>query len=79
MPVPGGCGAVRLSVYAARVRSAAGVTRARGHEEQGGRMSIDTIRHWQIGDVQVTRIVEVDAWEDDITMLVVRREAARAG
>lgn len=32
-------------------------------------MSIDTIRHWQIGDVQVTRIVEVDAHQDPFTML----------
>lgn len=33
-------------------------------------MAIETIRTWQIGDVEVTRIVEVNAWEDDITMLL---------
>lgn len=33
-------------------------------------MSVDTIRHWRIGDVEIARIVEVNAWEDDITMLL---------
>jgi glyoxylase-like metal-dependent hydrolase (beta-lactamase superfamily II) len=33
-------------------------------------MSVDTIRHWRVGDVEIARIVEVDAWEDDITMLL---------
>jgi len=33
-------------------------------------MSADTIRHWRIGDVEIARIVEVNAWEDDITMLL---------
>ncbi len=33
-------------------------------------MSVDTIRHWRIGDVGIARIVEVNAWEDDITMLL---------
>ena len=33
-------------------------------------MAIDTIRTWQIGDVEITRIVEVNNWEDDITMLL---------
>jgi glyoxylase-like metal-dependent hydrolase (beta-lactamase superfamily II) len=33
-------------------------------------MTADTIKHWRIGDVEVARIVEVDAWEDDITMLL---------
>src|SRR5690606_25716984 len=33
-------------------------------------MATDTIRHWRIGDVEIARIVEVDAWEDDITMLL---------
>jgi glyoxylase-like metal-dependent hydrolase (beta-lactamase superfamily II) len=28
------------------------------------------MRTWKIGDVEVTRIVEVNAWEDDITMLL---------
>ncbi len=28
------------------------------------------IRHWQIGDVEVVRIVEVNAFEDDISMLL---------
>ena len=31
-------------------------------------MSIETIKHWQVGDVHIARIVEVNAWEDDITM-----------
>jgi glyoxylase-like metal-dependent hydrolase (beta-lactamase superfamily II) len=33
-------------------------------------MAIDTIRHWRIGNVEIARIVEVNAWEDDITMLL---------
>jgi glyoxylase-like metal-dependent hydrolase (beta-lactamase superfamily II) len=33
-------------------------------------MSIDTIRHWHVGDVHIARIVEVNAWEDDITMCI---------
>ena len=33
-------------------------------------MSIETMRTWKIGDVEVTRIVEVNNWEDDITMLL---------
>jgi glyoxylase-like metal-dependent hydrolase (beta-lactamase superfamily II) len=33
-------------------------------------MSIETIRHWQVGDVHIARIVEVNAWEDDITMCI---------
>jgi len=33
-------------------------------------MAIDTIRTWKIGDVEITRIVEVNNWEDDITMLL---------
>lgn len=33
-------------------------------------MSVDTIRHWRIGEVEIARIVEVNAWEDDITMLL---------
>jgi glyoxylase-like metal-dependent hydrolase (beta-lactamase superfamily II) len=32
-------------------------------------MAIENIRHWQIGDVQVTRIVEVNAHQDPFTML----------
>jgi len=32
-------------------------------------MAKEHIRHWQIGDVQVTRIVEVNAHEDPFTML----------
>ena len=32
-------------------------------------MAIGNIRHWQIGDVQVTRIVEVNAHQDPFTML----------
>jgi glyoxylase-like metal-dependent hydrolase (beta-lactamase superfamily II) len=33
-------------------------------------MAIDTMRTWKIGAVEVTRIVEVNNWEDDITMLL---------
>ena len=33
-------------------------------------MSVDTIKHWRIGDVEIARLVEVNAWEDDITMLL---------
>jgi glyoxylase-like metal-dependent hydrolase (beta-lactamase superfamily II) len=33
-------------------------------------MAIETLRTWKIGDVEVTRIVEVNNWEDDITMLL---------
>jgi glyoxylase-like metal-dependent hydrolase (beta-lactamase superfamily II) len=33
-------------------------------------MAIEHIRHWQIGDVEVARIVEVNNWEDDIAMLL---------
>jgi glyoxylase-like metal-dependent hydrolase (beta-lactamase superfamily II) len=33
-------------------------------------MATETIKHWRIGDVEIARIVEVDAWEDDITMLL---------
>jgi glyoxylase-like metal-dependent hydrolase (beta-lactamase superfamily II) len=33
-------------------------------------MSVETIKHWRIGDVEIARIVEVNGWEDDITMLL---------
>ena len=33
-------------------------------------MSIATMRTWKVGDVEITRIVEVNNWEDDITMLL---------
>jgi len=33
-------------------------------------MAAEHIRHWQIGDVTIARIVEVNGWEDDITMLL---------
>lgn len=33
-------------------------------------MALETIRTWKIGDVEITRLVEVNAWEDDITMLL---------
>jgi glyoxylase-like metal-dependent hydrolase (beta-lactamase superfamily II) len=33
-------------------------------------MAAEHIKHWRIGDVEVARIVEVNAWEDDITMLL---------
>jgi glyoxylase-like metal-dependent hydrolase (beta-lactamase superfamily II) len=33
-------------------------------------MAVEHIRHWRIGDVDIARIVEVNAWEDDITMLL---------
>jgi glyoxylase-like metal-dependent hydrolase (beta-lactamase superfamily II) len=32
-------------------------------------MASENIRHWQVGDVQVTRIVEVNAHQDPFTML----------
>lgn len=37
-------------------------------------MAIGNVRHWQIGDVQVTRIVEVNAHQDPFTMLSVECE-----
>jgi glyoxylase-like metal-dependent hydrolase (beta-lactamase superfamily II) len=33
-------------------------------------MSVETLRHWHIGDVEVARIVEVNAFEDNISMLL---------
>jgi glyoxylase-like metal-dependent hydrolase (beta-lactamase superfamily II) len=33
-------------------------------------MAVENIRHWRIGDVEVARIVEVDAFEDNISMLL---------
>ena len=33
-------------------------------------MAIETMRTWKIGEVEITRIVEVNNWEDDITMLL---------
>ncbi|HUI60486.1 MAG TPA: MBL fold metallo-hydrolase [Steroidobacteraceae bacterium] len=33
-------------------------------------MTVETIRHWRVGDVEVARIVEVDAFEDNISMLL---------
>jgi glyoxylase-like metal-dependent hydrolase (beta-lactamase superfamily II) len=33
-------------------------------------MAAEHIKHWRIGDVEIARIVEVNAWEDDITMLL---------
>ncbi|MFM1886703.1 MAG: hypothetical protein RL026_1860 [Pseudomonadota bacterium] len=33
-------------------------------------MASEHIRHWRVGDVEIARIVEVNAWEDDITMLL---------
>lgn len=33
-------------------------------------MAAEHIRHWRVGDVEIARIVEVNAWEDDITMLL---------
>lgn len=32
-------------------------------------MAIENLHTWKIGDVEITRIVEVNAWEDDISML----------
>ncbi len=32
-------------------------------------MAVEHIRHWQIGDVRVTRLVEINAHEDPFTML----------
>jgi glyoxylase-like metal-dependent hydrolase (beta-lactamase superfamily II) len=39
-------------------------------------MTAETIRHWRIGDVEVARIVEVDAFEDNISMLLKDETAA---
>jgi glyoxylase-like metal-dependent hydrolase (beta-lactamase superfamily II) len=33
-------------------------------------MAKETMRTWKIGDVEITRLVEVNHWEDDITMLL---------
>jgi len=33
-------------------------------------MTVETIKHWRIGDVEVARIVEVNAFEDNISMLL---------
>ena len=33
-------------------------------------MTVETMRTWTIGEVEITRIVEVNSWEDDITMLL---------
>jgi glyoxylase-like metal-dependent hydrolase (beta-lactamase superfamily II) len=33
-------------------------------------MAVENNRHWRIGDVEVARIVEVNAFEDDISMLL---------
>jgi glyoxylase-like metal-dependent hydrolase (beta-lactamase superfamily II) len=33
-------------------------------------MAAENIKHWRVGDVEIARIVEVNAWEDDITMLL---------
>ncbi|HEY6870274.1 MAG TPA: hypothetical protein VI199_11025, partial [Novosphingobium sp.] len=40
------------------------------------RMTAETIRHWRIGDVEVARIVEVNAFEDNISMLLKDETAA---
>jgi len=39
-------------------------------------MTAETIRHWRIGDVEVARIVEVNAFEDNISMLLKDETAA---
>ena len=33
-------------------------------------MAVEHIRHWKIGDVEVARIVEINAFEDNISMLL---------
>jgi len=33
-------------------------------------MTVDTIRHWRVGDVEIVRIVEVNGFEDNIRMLL---------
>lgn len=33
-------------------------------------MAVENIKHWKIGDVEVARIVEVNAFEDNISMLL---------
>ncbi len=32
-------------------------------------MAVENLHTWKIGDVEITRIVEVNGWEDDISML----------
>ena len=39
-------------------------------------MSAEHIRHWRIGDVEVARLVEVNAFEDNISMLLKDETAA---
>jgi glyoxylase-like metal-dependent hydrolase (beta-lactamase superfamily II) len=39
-------------------------------------MTAETIRHWRIGDVELARIVEVNAFEDNISMLLKDETAA---
>jgi len=39
-------------------------------------MSADTIKHWRIGEVEIARIVEVNAFEDNIAMLLKDESAA---
>ena len=39
-------------------------------------MASENIRHWRIGDVEIARIVEVNGWEDDISMLLPEGHAA---
>ena len=33
-------------------------------------MAVEHLRRWMIGDVEVVRIVEVNAFEDDMSMLL---------
>ncbi len=33
-------------------------------------MAAEHIKHWQVGDVEIARIVEVYGFEDDISMLL---------
>ena len=40
-------------------------------------MSAEHIRHWRIGDVELARIVEVNAFEDNISMLFTEARTAR--
>src|SRR5690606_18047819 len=58
----------------ARLARQSNVIGARVFEPGGEEMATEHIRHWQIGDVQVTRIVEVNAHEDPFTMLSVECE-----
>lgn len=33
-------------------------------------MAVEHIKHWKVGDVEIARLVEVNGWEDNISMLL---------